>query len=134
MSPGITVSHTYIWYAHVAVMLHTQLLCCTYSLCRCFEHTGVESACLADWNTLQSELQSLSVFCCKCRTILLYTDGVFFLVLQPWTGSLPPWTSRRHMESQLWHPHPSSALRALLQNLCPEGAQTAVFCQEEGQC
>ena len=37
------------------------------------------------------------------------------------------------MEGQLRHPHPSSALRAILQNLCPERAQTAVFCQEEGQ-
>lgn len=38
------------------------------------------------------------------------------------------------MEGQLWHPHPSSALCAVLQNLRLEGAQSAVFCQEEGQC
>lgn len=38
------------------------------------------------------------------------------------------------MEGQLWHPHPSSALCAIPQNLCPERAQTAVCCQEEGQC
>jgi len=55
------------------------------------------------------------------------------LVLQPWTRSLPPWSIWRHLEGQLWHPHPSSAVRAVLQNLCPQGAQTAVFCQEEGQ-
>ena len=56
------------------------------------------------------------------------------LVLQPWTRSLPPRSIWCHMEGQLWHSHPSGALRAVLQNLCLEGAQTAVFCQEEGQC
>ncbi len=125
-------------------MLHIQPLCCIYSfcvacvvvlsiqVCHCFEHTGDERACLADWKLLPPAV--LSVPCCKCRTFLQYTDVVSFLLLQPWTSSLPPWTSRRHMEGQLWHSYPSSTVCAVLQNLCPEGAQTAVFCQEEGQC
>ena len=112
-------------------LLHClQHLCC---LCRNFEHTGVLSAFPADWTTLSPALPNLILICCKCKTFLQYTD-VMFLLLQPWTRSLPPRSIWCHLEGQLWHPHPSSAVRAVLQNLCPEGAQIAVFCQEEGQC